>query len=110
MKFGASQWNFDNIANVDNVNNVDNFYYPNELSNGSFACIYNPITFKSILKKIRNFNDPFDGAPLKQYNNNKSYVLYPNQIITNLSDISTITNKTRDEYYKRFKWNINNNK
>ena len=106
LKFGASQWNFDNIANVDNVNNVDNFYYPNELSNGSFACIYNPITFKSILKKIRNFNDPFDGAPLKQYNNNKSYVLYPNQIITNLSDISTITNKTRDEYYKRFKWNI----
>ena len=102
LKFGSSQWSFNDIKLY------DNFYNPNELSNGSFACIYKSTTYKDILKKIKNFNEPFDFSPLRQFNNNKSYVLYPNPIIANLSDISTITNKTRDKDYDRFKWNINN--
>lgn len=100
LKFGSSQWNWDNIK----INN--NFYYSNDLSNGSFACIYNPRTITDILKQIRNFNEPFDFSPLRQFINKKSYVLYPNEFIANLSDVSTITNKTRDADYKRFKWNL----
>ena len=100
LKFGSSQWNFDNIKIL------KNFYYPNDLSNGSFACIYRSTTYKDILQKIRNFNEPFDFSPLRQFNNNKSYVIYPNIIIANLSDISTITSKTREKDYKRFKWDI----
>ena len=102
LKFGSSQWRFDNI------NFYDNFYNLNEFSNGSFACLYKSTTYKDILEKIKNFDEPFDFSPLRQFINNKSYVLYPNPIIANLSDISTITNKTRDKDYIRFKWNINN--
>ena len=101
LKLGSSQWIFDNIK----IHN--NFYYSNELSNGSFACIYSPRTLTDILTKIRNFDEPFDFSPLRQFINSKSYVLYPNKIIANLSNISTITNKTRDKDYKRFKWDLN---
>lgn len=103
LKFGSSQW----IWNFDNENFHDNFYNSNELSNGSFACIYNPITVKNILQKIRNFNEPFDFSPLRQFIDNKSYVIYPNQIIANLSNISTITNKRRNNDYSRFRWDLN---
>ena len=102
LKLGSSQWRWDNIE----IHN--NFYYSNELSNGSFACIYNPITTTDILKKIKDFNEPFDLMPLRQFLNNKSYVLYPNEFIANLSDVSTITNKVRNSDYERFKWDLNN--
>ena len=102
LKFGSSQWRFDNIKFY------DNFYNSNELSNGSFACLYKSTTYKDILEKIKNFDEPFDFSPLRQFIDNKSYVLYPNPIIANLSDISTITNKTRDKDYNRFNWTINN--
>tara|TARA_Y100000389_G_scaffold48539_1_gene43815 strand:+ start:839 stop:5740 length:4902 start_codon:yes stop_codon:yes gene_type:complete len=102
LKFGSSQWNFDNVKIL------KNFYYPNDFSNGSFACMYKSTTYKDILQKIRNFNEPFDFSPLRQFNNNKLYIIYPNIIIANLSDVSTITNKVRNSDYERFKWDLNN--
>lgn len=102
LKLGSSQWVFDNIEYG------DEYYYPSELSNGSFACIYNKNTYKKILEKIRLFNSPFDFEPMRQFYNNKTYVIYPNLMIANLDDISTISNKSRTNDYKRFRWNIDN--
>lgn len=104
IKFGSSQWTFDNIElKID-----QEYYYPSELSNGSFANIYNSSIINKILEKINLFNTPFDFEPIRQFYNDNTYIIYPNLIIANLDDISTITNKCRSNEYNRFKWNKNN--
>ena len=104
IKFGSSQWTFDNIK----LNNEREYYYPSELSNGSFANIYNSSIIDKILEKINLFNTPFDFEPIRQFYKNKTYIIYPNLIIANLDDVSTITNKRRSNEYDKFKWNKTN--
>ena len=98
IKLGSSQWDFNN------VNTSNYFYYPTNLSNGSFACIYNSNTYEQILKKIRLFNEPFDFEPIRQFNNNKLYIINPNIMIACLDHVSNITRVSRINDYTRFKW------
>jgi hypothetical protein len=102
IKFGSSQRCFKNI----NLNKY--FYYPNDTSNGSFACIYNSNIYSKILEKIKLFKEPFDGDCLSQYNKDKLYIINPNLIIANLDDVSTILKIKRTYDYKLFRWNLNN--
>lgn len=101
LKFGSSQWDFKNLTLE------KNYYNANLLSNGSFFNIYKNSTFENILCQIEQFDEPFDFKPLRQYIDNKYYILYPNMIIANLDHVSSITNKTRENDYVRFKWNKN---
>jgi len=98
LKFGSSQWDFKNVVYR------NNFYYPTDLSNGSFACIYRSVCYNNILEKIRLFNEPFDFGPIRQFNSNNVLIVNPNMMIAELDNVSTITNKKRTSEYGRFKW------
>lgn len=101
LKLGSSQWKFENI------DFKEDYYHSNYLSNGSFCNIYKKTTYHAILKQLREFNEPFDAAPLRLFNNNKSYVVNPNLVIAKLDKVSSISNLTRNKDYERFKWNLN---
>jgi GR25 family glycosyltransferase involved in LPS biosynthesis len=98
LKFGSSQWSFEDIKIL------EGYYYPNNMSNGSFFNIYKKTTYSKLLGKIKELNCPFDTIPLHQFINNKSFVIYPNIIIAKLDNVSDISGRIRTHEYDRFKW------
>jgi len=98
LKMGSSQWAWDNVEFE------KGYYGANKLSNGSFFNIYHKNTFEKIYNNIIKYDSPFDGVPLQNFINKKSFVLYPNYSGAYLDNISSISGKRRSYDYKRFKW------
>ena len=97
LKLGSSQWKWEHKIKK-------GYYDANMQSNGSFFNIYRYDTFKKILDKVNEIKEPFDCEPLRQFINDNYYIAYPNLVIANLDNISTISGKKRTNEYNKFKW------
>lgn len=105
LMLGASQWDWTNVI----ISDKKGFYLPNQLSNGSFAMIYNSSIFEDLLSGIKKMTSPFDSKPLKDITtskNNKSYVAWPNLVIADVEKEGIRDSRDQKTYASRFRWRM----
>ena len=106
VALGASQWDWTGIDISSSLS-----YSPNNLSNGSFAMIYDSSIFEKLLSRIQEMDSPFDSKPLKSIYENPEhncYVAYPNLIVADVEKIGIRDSRKQSTYASRFRWKMDN--
>lgn len=99
---GASQHNWNDISFGHN-------YYHAKNTTGTFAYIINKNIFKDLFNYYTKMLKPVDNYLIdiqKKYYGS-IFVLYPNIFICNLEESNIGIKRNNNDYYKKFRWNIN---
>lgn len=106
VALGASQWDWTGIDISSSLS-----YSPNNLSNGSFAIIYDSSIFEELLSRIQEMDSPFDSKPLKSIYENPEhncYVAYPNLVVADVEKVGIRDSRKQSTYASRFRWKMDN--
>ncbi len=101
--FGASQHNWKKVVFS------NNYYIPNN-TEGAFAFGLDHRLFNKLIELTSKSNAPFDSGPLSAIQNyypQKCYVIYPNLIISDVTESDCRLPRNQIQISEKFRWKIN---
>ena len=107
LYLGCSQHNW--IENINYKYSNYKFYYHPLKTSGSFSLGIDNKIFDELIINIENYDSPFDAKPIQNIiskNYKKSYVIYPNLFIADVSNSDIRQPRNIENFAKKVRWNL----